>query len=201
MREDGGKYTGPERADGLLTSVLRRRRLLDRFSAARVLALWPEAVGPAVAADSHAESCQGGVLTVVAVDSVSSHQLQARSADIIAKLNRLAGQELVRRLRFRVGAVGPAKEAANKPLGLGVRVTDEDLEGFPLDEHEVEEIHRLVALIEVPEVRERVRRSLEVHYRADKALRARGWRPCTRCGALVAPDREGERCSTCGPGE
>jgi methylphosphotriester-DNA--protein-cysteine methyltransferase len=64
----------------------------------------------------------------------------------------------------------------------------------------VEEIEGLVGLIEVPEVRERVRETMELHYRADKALRARGWRPCSRCGALMAPGAEGDRCSTCARG-
>lgn len=200
MPEDSRRYTGLERADGLLTKSLRRRKLLERLSDARILALWPEAVGPIVSAETRAESCQGGLLCVVTADSVCSHQLQSRSGDIIAKLNRLAGQEAVRRLRFRVGPLGQRPEPANKPRDPNVRVTDDELAEHPLDPHEAEEIEGLVGLIEVPEVRERVRETMELHYRADKALRARGWRPCSRCGALMAPGAEGDRCSTCARG-
>jgi hypothetical protein len=137
------------------------------------------------------------MLTIVTGDSIQSHQLQSRSRDIIEKLNRLAGQELVRRLRFRVGSLQPGHDSPNDRTEPSVRVTDEELAAHPLDEREWSEIQGLTALIESPEIRDRVRHSLETHYRADKALRSRGWRACEECGALVPPEADAPRCRTC----
>lgn len=197
MSRSSGPYRGPERADALLVTALRQRHLLDQLSSARALALWPEAVGAEIAAESQAESCEHGVLTVLTADSIRSHQLQSRSKDIVAKINRLAGQEIVRRLRFHVAPVESLSHKTNKLEESSVRVTDEELEAHALTDEEMREIEQLVTLIRGAEVREQVRHSLEVHYRADKALRARGWLPCPMCGALVAPQSGAVRCTTC----
>ncbi len=80
MPEDSRRYTGLERADGLLTKSLRRRKLLERLSDARILALWPEAVGPIVSAETARGVMPGGLLCVVTADSICSHQLQSQAA-------------------------------------------------------------------------------------------------------------------------
>jgi hypothetical protein len=200
MADNTRKYTGPERAEGLLQQVLRRHGVLGRIAESRAVALWPEAVGETVAATTTAESCERGTLTVATRDSVESHALQSRSRDIMHRLNGLLGDEVVKRIRFKVagrGDRGPAARVWPSRQPRPGDVTDAELDATTLTDAEEREIDGLVGALGSASVKQQVRRSLERHYRADKVLIARGWRPCPRCGALVPPARGGDLCGVC----
>jgi len=200
MPDNSRKYTGPQRAEGLLQQVLRRRGILGRIAESRAVALWPDAVGETVASTTAADSCERGTLTVLTRDSVESHALQSRGEDIIRRLNGLLGDEVVRRIRFRVaGRAGrvPAAHMARSPRSAAGEVTDEELDATTLSDGELREIDGLVEALRSPGVKEQIRTSLERHYRADKVLTARGWLPCARCGALVPPCQGADVCGVC----
>jgi hypothetical protein len=193
-------YTGPERADDVLQRFLRKHEVLVHASDSRVASVWAEVVGPAAASDSMVASCEHGLLTVVTADPGVSHLLQSRTRDLVRRLNQMMGRETVRRIRFQVGNVSPRPVSQN---GAAARaregaVTPDDMASVTLGEAEVTEIEALAAAVPEGDARERTRRALERHCRADKVLVSRGWKPCVGCAVLLPPSEPDDRCPVCG---
>ena len=84
---------------------------LDGFTAAlapastlaRVQACWAAAVGAAVAAAAKPAAEREGVLTVRCEAAVWSAELELMSGELLARLNAALGEELLHKLRCRVG--------------------------------------------------------------------------------------------------
>ncbi len=77
--------------------------LRDAVAPATLLAeiqrVWPEAVGPAIAAEAVPTKERGGVLTVSCSASVWSQELDLMAPAILARLNELLDGAAVQRLR------------------------------------------------------------------------------------------------------
>ncbi len=70
---------------------------------ARVQACWETAVGSAIAAAAAPLTERDGVLTVRCEAAVWSQELELMAADLLDRLNAALGEELVHKLRCRVG--------------------------------------------------------------------------------------------------
>jgi predicted nucleic acid-binding Zn ribbon protein len=99
----------------LLVPSLARLGLRGRAVEAQVLAAWPEAVGEAVARETHCAGLSRGRLTIESTSSALSHQLLMQKQTIIDTLNLQLGDDLVRDLRFRLLAAPPGEKAAVNP--------------------------------------------------------------------------------------
>jgi predicted nucleic acid-binding Zn ribbon protein len=70
---------------------------------ARVQACWETAVGPAIAAAAAPIAERDGVLTVRCEAAVWSQELELMAADLLIHLNAALDEELLHKLRCRVG--------------------------------------------------------------------------------------------------
>ncbi len=70
---------------------------------ARVQACWTSAVGGAVAAAASPVAERGGVLTVRCEAAVWSAELELMSCELLVRLNGALGEDLLHKLRCRVG--------------------------------------------------------------------------------------------------
>ncbi len=70
---------------------------------ARVQAVWPSAVGAAIAAAASPAAERDGVLTVRCEAAVWSAELELMSGELLGRLNAALGEELLHKLRCRVG--------------------------------------------------------------------------------------------------
>jgi predicted nucleic acid-binding Zn ribbon protein len=70
---------------------------------ARVQTCWELAVGPAIAAAGAPVAERDGVLTVRCEAAVWSAELELMAPDLLGRLNAALGEELVHKLRCRVG--------------------------------------------------------------------------------------------------
>ncbi len=70
---------------------------------ARVQACWEQTVGPAIAAAAAPVAERDGVLTVRCEAAVWSQELELMAAELLGRLNAALGEELLHRLRCRVG--------------------------------------------------------------------------------------------------
>ena len=87
----------------ILDRVLRSLEIDKKIDENKALALWPEAVGPALAAKTRAVSVSRGRLTVEAASPVWANECRMMSPQIRAKLNRKLGVEAIKSISFRVG--------------------------------------------------------------------------------------------------
>src|SRR5687768_14448034 len=78
---------------------------------ARAVMLWPQIVGPQMAAVSEVRNVQDGTLVVVTRSSGWSQEFSFQKQTILRKYRERLGQEFVRDLRFTVGAVRGVADA------------------------------------------------------------------------------------------
>jgi predicted nucleic acid-binding Zn ribbon protein len=71
---------------------------------AAVQRAWPEAVGPAVAAEAEPVSERAGVVTVRCRSAVWAQELTLLAPDLVGRLNAAIGEDRVTELRCTAGA-------------------------------------------------------------------------------------------------
>jgi hypothetical protein len=120
-------------------AILRRNDRSGGLAGARVCAAWEDVAGPAVAAHSRAVRVTEGEL-LVAVDSPAwANELALMSASYVAELQRRAGKDSVRAIRFTVSrnarahterrAEGQAEQTAVRPTEHEVRAAMQAVPG------------------------------------------------------------------------
>ncbi len=98
-----GEKRKPEAVAGILDRLLKSLDLDRAIDEHRALALWPEAVGPALAAKTRAVSVLRGRLTVEAKSPVWANECRMMSPQIREKLNKKLGADAIKSISFRVG--------------------------------------------------------------------------------------------------
>jgi predicted nucleic acid-binding Zn ribbon protein len=91
------------------------RRVIDRtlhcyrnepdMELAQIWDRWDRIVGKVVAENAQPAAFKGKILMVHVVSSTWIHQLQFVKAEMISKLNRALGKELVKEIKFKIGAL------------------------------------------------------------------------------------------------
>lgn len=176
----------PEKLHGALSRSLKGLNLELRMREARVMALWPEIVGPATASKSRALYVNRGTLTV-AVNSSSWHnQLKLMRDQILIGIEQRVGPGVIRDIRFKNGLVDgdplPMPGMPFKAIGR----PKSDLE-ISLPETELASIRRQVEQIPDPKLASTIEKTLLAQARRRHRLRSAGWAPCRRCAVLFDP--------------
>jgi predicted nucleic acid-binding Zn ribbon protein len=98
----------PEKAGDILNRLTDRMGIAARLEKEKAVVLWGEAVGEGIARRSKATSVRGNTLFVMVQNSMWLQELALLKEGIIAKINSLAGGDVVNDIVFRVG--DPDKE-------------------------------------------------------------------------------------------
>jgi len=176
MRHIGPPYgLGDLVGDSLLAMGLEQK-VREQSS----LLVWDEVVGERIAGAAQPTFARDGILFVTAKSAVWSNELTFRKQDIIERLNRRVGTRAVRDIIFKVGTVKPARESRRVEAEEG----QAGLEGIPLSDEELEQVDAVARVAGDSELSESVRSLMSSALRLEKWKRARGWTPCTKCGAL-----------------
>lgn len=140
-------------------------------------AAWAEIVGEANAQKSHPSKVEGDTLVVKTAGSGWSHALSCESTHIVDAIRSRLPKAGIEKLRFRVGTIAApgSLSAAKRVVGKAV---SRDTRAPAADAHEA--LARLRSDVEA----------------AERAKRARGWKECAGCTALIAPE-SGSFCVTC----
>jgi len=140
-------------------------------------AAWAEIVGEANARKSHPSKVEGDTLVIKTAGSGWSHALSCESSQIVAAIRSRLPKAGIEKLRFRVGTIAPpgSLSAAKRVIGKAV---SRETRAPAADAHEA--LARLRGDVEA----------------AERAKRARGWKECAGCTALIAPE-SGPLCVTC----
>lgn len=80
-----------------------REALAPATTLARAQQAWEEAMGAVIAEAARPTAERDGVLTILCADSVWAAELDLMGPELVERLNRRLGGELVRRLRCRTG--------------------------------------------------------------------------------------------------
>ena len=94
---------GPAKLGDALADLLAGSALGARISRAEVLGHWAGAVGPQIAAVTHARAiAENGTLTVGVKSSGWLQELSMMERSLIEKVNKNAGKDVVRKIRFEL---------------------------------------------------------------------------------------------------
>ena len=69
---------------------------------ARVQQIWEQAVGVKIAAAGRPRAEREGVLTIACTDAVWAAELDLMGPELVARINRALGDELIHKLRCRI---------------------------------------------------------------------------------------------------
>jgi predicted nucleic acid-binding Zn ribbon protein len=84
-----------------LPQALRALGISRRTREAQALWLWPQLVGPHLAAETSALKLTGGTLWVSASSTALAHQLHLEKQRLLDGLNQMIGAPAVRDIRFK----------------------------------------------------------------------------------------------------
>lgn len=171
-----------------LPQVLASLNLGERLREGRLMTLWPEVVGPTVAAQTRPLKCRDGILHVAVSSSAWLQQLALMRNEIVRHYDRKVGKGAIHEVRFTAhgwsqwpGGDPNYQELTRKEHGK--------LELVPvLAPRQQERLNEALEAIGDIELRERAARVLAKAVARQEALRQKGWRACRICGELH--DRE-----------
>ena len=141
-------------------------------------AAWSEIVGLENARNSHPAQLAGDTLTIVTASSVWSAQLSYLAEQIVATLAARLPRAGIQKVRFRVGKL-PVRSSHSRATRV------------------VEDVATASSSEPASDAREALGRFRASVDAAERAKRARGWKECTGCSALIAPV-SGPLCTSCG---
>jgi predicted nucleic acid-binding Zn ribbon protein len=93
----------PVHIGSIIDRVIRNCRPEPVGQLAKVWDIWDQAVGPTIAANAKPVAFKGKLLLVKVNSSPWLQQLQFLKADILVKVNRALGRELIGDIRFKIG--------------------------------------------------------------------------------------------------
>lgn len=142
-------------------------------------AAWGEIVGVENARNSHPAQLSGDTLIVTTASSVWSAQLSYLSEQIVAALRARLPRAMIAKVRFRVGKL-PTRSSQTRRT----RVVD-DMAAVPYAHEPAGDAREALG---------RFRASVDG---SQRAKRDHGWKECSGCDTLIAPDT-GPLCTSCG---
>lgn len=105
MTSKNGRDQGFVHIGALLPGLLKKYRRDHHEGMERVWGAWEGAVGKTIAENTRPEAFRGKELLVYVNSSSWLHQLRFLQEDIIKKVNGALGADLVKEIKFKIGAI------------------------------------------------------------------------------------------------
>ncbi|MHC4932067.1 MAG: DciA family protein [Planctomycetota bacterium] len=100
------RYIEPSPLKEVLPGVLRGLKPSKASPVGRVRAVWDEVVGPEAASRTHVASLESGILQVQVSSAALKHHLSTFQAEeVLRRLRERLGGPVVRSVRYRVGSL------------------------------------------------------------------------------------------------
>lgn len=84
----------------VLRKALAENHLTGHLEELKAVEMWPAVVGEHIASQTMSPYVRKGIMTVRVADATLRHELSMSRSLIIRELNRLAGSEAIKELRF-----------------------------------------------------------------------------------------------------
>jgi predicted nucleic acid-binding Zn ribbon protein len=173
----------------ILDQALKKLDLGEAALEARAVMLWPDVVGPQLARATEAQKVQGGTLVVITRSSSWNQELSMQKTTLLRRYRERLGNDLIKDLRFTVGAVRGVPTARVK-----VAPPEDEVRRIRLPEEEIARI-RSASDTDDPELGQAIRRALTREAQLRLWQLAHGARECPGCGAAYRTQQD--RCPAC----
>jgi len=181
----------------LLSSVLRRRGLVEAARDEMCAFAWREVAGEWYAQHTYVTSVRDGVVNVRCDSAPRAQQLQLDAPEIIRRLNERLGGSVVHEIRPSSAGIDRHRDAViadDEPDWP----SPEELARIPVSPEDARMILETVGNLEDP-ARGHLERAMLAQVRLRSWQLEHGWRACPECGAMVRGERE--YCLACRPPE
>jgi hypothetical protein len=101
-----------QKLGNILQGILKKHNINIDSEEQRMLEIWNRAVGLQISAHTRPEKLKRNTLFVKVSSSVWMHQLHILKSDIIEKINKLLGKDLVKNVHFSIGEI-PSSPSKN----------------------------------------------------------------------------------------
>ncbi len=162
----------------VLEQTLKKLQLTDAALEARAMLLWGEMVGEQMARASEARTIRNGVLEITTRSSAWNQEFSFQKATLLRRYRERLGKEVVRDIRFAVGAVRGVPDL----VATGTAPPREELKRLKLSEEENEKIRKASECSD-PELSQAIRRALTREAQLRQWHLEHGARECPRCGS------------------
>lgn len=189
------KTRGMAPASGAVSSFLQSEELAQALRPHLAKVHWTGIVGPQVAGVTQVEAVRGGVLYVRVKNSVWANELTLLKEDMLRRLNLKLGGRILTDIHFKASGLAKSKKRPERP-GLSAP-TDTELAQTALPPEAAARIEAALTKITDDGLRCHIRRVMLRAARTEEWKRRQAWQPCTRCGALSAPDPNADRAPLC----
>ena len=173
----------------ILDQALKKLDLGEAALEARAVMLWSDVVGPQLARATEAQKMQGGTLIVITKSSSWNQELSMQKTTLLRRYRERLGQELIKDIRFTVGAVRgvPTQRVRVAP-------PEEEVRRIRLPEAEVARISAAAEAADL-ELGQAIRRALTREAQLRLWQLSHGARECPGCGAAYRTQQD--RCPAC----
>jgi|YNPNPStandDraft_1061719.scaffolds.fasta_scaffold26688_2 predicted nucleic acid-binding Zn ribbon protein len=185
-----------EKAETVLQDLIRRYGMESKLQESRLLQVWPQAVGPAIAAVARPVRMKNGVLWVQVKSSAWIQELSFQRHYILQRLASYLPNVHLHRLYLRTNwpEETPARGVQENPLDPPLPSLKE-LEKIALLPEEQAYIEAVASHLSDGEMRAAFQRAMTHEMQSRQWRIQHGWKPCPSCQALFFG--EAENCPIC----
>ncbi len=146
------KQVSLQRLGNVLQGILKKHSIFLDSEEQRLLAIWQEAVGTQISAQTRPDRLKRNTLFVKVSSSVWMQQLHVLKQEIIEKINQPLGKQLIKNIHFYIGDI-PTRIPTNSYHGPSFSP-----DSYPLKDKDKKLIEKSIAQVEDPELKEILRR-------------------------------------------
>jgi len=179
----------------VVEDLIQRHEVREKVAENMVGFLWEEIVGPAVARIARPTQVRDGILYVKVKSPQWAQELSYMKVQVLENVRERIPTLHVEDVRFTPAWTSPEEFVEEEVSPLPPWPKEEELEAMVLNPSERYTIEAVVQTLSEPEMRERLRRTMEREFKSRRWRLLHGWQECTRCGSLFFG--AGERCDFC----
>ncbi len=188
-RESGGR----RRMNGLLPEVIGLLPNAARLRESMAIPFWADAVGDQAAKASRVEQVHDGIIFVLTKSSVWSHELNLHQEEILHRINRRLGGDIIKKIVLR-----PDAEFTVKTTEMQYEPTMEELESQELSRGEQKQLETQLTRLEsikVPAIRTAIGNQIRTAVLLQHWRLMHGWKLCRECN--TAFEEGSDLCPLC----
>ncbi|MDO8682104.1 MAG: DUF721 domain-containing protein [Armatimonadota bacterium] len=166
----------------LVSGTLKRYHLETRTNQEKAASYWAEVVGEKAASASAPDTIRDGILFVNCRSSTWAQELTFLKPRIIEELNKRAGGQVIKDIRFSGSGLKKAKDAAGGEEED--HPSPNEIQDIELGGNELKRVAQAAEGVTDEKLAAKIRNAMESGQKFEQWRLARGWRKCRKCGDL-----------------
>lgn len=182
MRSSSFRRGNLNRLGGFVNQSLDSLGLRHRILEYQLMSKWKQVVGPHIANATVTERVQDGVLFVCCKSSVWANECTFHKQRIIKELNKSAGRQIIKDIRF--SSRGYRKALETLLAGQNPPKPKENLDLVEIDETEAKKAENVVSNCPSDELANKIKRAILTSKKLQQSKLKDGWKQCSTCNNL-----------------